>query len=186
MISRSITTVVVIAAVVGSALLGQQRFKRESAPTAVARTPDPGYAARDAELIETGEDGRPLYRLNAATIRQHPTNGSVQLDKVRMSYRGEESSQWSLSAERGAIRENNEHIELAGDVRVVGLLSGTGGLAQILTDRLNFDTRTEVASTPDPVTFIWAGRKLEGIGLTANLKDRQVRLESNVHGRFTP
>jgi LPS export ABC transporter protein LptC len=184
--SRGLTTLIVIAIVVGSALLAQQRFKREADAPAATQTEEPGYAARDAELIETGADGRPLYRLNAETIRQHPKEGSVQLDKVRMAYRAENSSQWTLSAAQGEIRENNEQIELEGDVRVVGLLPGTDGLAQIRTDRLSFDTRTEVASTREPVTLIWSGRELTGTGLVANLKDRQVRLESAVHGRFTP
>lgn len=186
MIYRGLATLIVIAAIVGAALLGQQRFKQGAPAPGQAQAEQPGYAARDAVLIETGSDGRPLYRLNADVIRQHPKDGSVQLDKVRMTYRGENSSQWALSARQGSVRENNVQIELTGDVRVVGVVPGTNGLAQILTDRLFFDTQTEVATTPDPVTLIWSGRELHGIGLVANLKDRRVRLESSVHGRFTP
>jgi lipopolysaccharide export system protein LptC len=183
--SKRLTALIVIAVIVGAALLGQQRFK-QAAPAAPARSEETGYFARNAELTETGEDGRPLYRLDAETILQRPKDDSVQLNKVRMTYRAENSSQWALSAEHGTVRENNEHIELAGDVRVAGVVPGTNGLAQILTDTLSFDTKTEVASTQDEVTVLWAGRELHGTGLTANLKDRQVRLESKVHGRFTP
>lgn len=186
MIYRGITTLIVIAVIVGAALLGQQHYNRPAPASLSARSAEPGYSARDAELTETGADGRPLYRLNAQVITQRPTDDSVQLDKVRMTYRAENSSQWALSAEHGTVRENNEHIELAGDVRVVGVVPGTNGLAQILTEKLSFDTRTEVASTREPVTLVWSGRKLHGKGLVASLKDRQVKLESGVHGRFTP
>jgi lipopolysaccharide export system protein LptC len=186
MIYRGITTLIVIAVIVGAAMLGQQRFNRGAPAPNQVRTAEPGYSARDAELTETGGDGRPLYRLDADTITQHPQDDSVRLDKVRMTYRAENSSQWALTAEHGTVRENNEHIELAGNVRVVGVVPGTNGLAQILTDKLSFDARTEVASTHEPVTLVWSGRELHGKGLVASLKDRQVKLESAVHGRFTP
>ena len=186
MISRGLTTLLVIVVVVASAILGQQRLSRDDDEAAPGEAPEPGYAARDAKLIETGTDGRPLYRLNADVIRQRPEDGSVQLEGVRMSYRGENSNQWSLTANTGSIQQNNEHIDLQGDVKVVGVLPGTSDLAQIRSERLAFDTRSEVVSTAEPVTLFWGVRELHGTGLHANLKERQVRLESTVHGSFTP
>lgn len=183
---RGLAILIVIAAIVGAAIVGQQHFKRSVPVPSRPQIEEPGYAARDAQLIETGADGYPLYRLNADMIRQRSQNGIVDLDKVRMTYRNENSSQWALTAEHGSVSANNEQIELMGDVRVVGVVPSSNGLAQILTDRLSFDTQTQIATTPQPVTLLWAGRELHGIGLVANLKDRQVRLESNVHGRFTP
>ena len=186
MFRRGLLTLIVIAVVVAAALLGQQRMGLGDEDTQLAQTPEPGYAARDAELTETGPDGRPLYRLNAAVIRQQPNDGSVQLEQVHMTYRGENSNQWALTADRGTIRQNNELIDLAGNVKVVGVLSGTTDLAQILSERLAFDTRSEEVTTADPVTLFWGAREIKGTGLHANLKDRQVRLESGVHGSFAP
>ncbi len=113
-IPRGIATLVIIAAVVGSALLGQQRWRTESDTVAYAQTEQPGYSARNAELIETGADGRPLFRLDAEVIRQRSQDDSVDLDNVHMSYRGERSSQWALTAQHGTVREGNEYIELDG------------------------------------------------------------------------
>jgi len=183
---RGLTALIVIAIVVGSALLAQQRFKRETATPIQTQTEQLGYAARDAELVETGDDGRPLYRLNAATIREYPKDSTVQLDQVQMTYRGENSNQWALSAEHGSVRERDEHIELHGNVRGVGVMSGVTGQAQFLTDRLFYDAKTGIATTPDPVTLRLGSRELTGTGLVANLKERRFRLESKVHGRFTP
>ena len=49
-------------------------------------TPDPGYAARDATVIETGYDGRERYRLNASVIRQQTESGIIELEKLAMDY----------------------------------------------------------------------------------------------------
>lgn len=186
MFKRVLSWLAVIGLIVGSAWLGHQPISEEPAAMASVHAQEPGYAARDAELTETGDDGRPLYRLNANTIHQQPEDGSVQLHQVRMAYRAENSSQWTLTAEQGALRENNEHIELTGDVRVIGVVPGGSDLAQIRTDRLSFNTQTEMVDTRDAVTLLWGSRELQGIGLTASLKDREVTLESAVHGRFTP
>ena len=43
---------------------------------------DPGYAARDAEVIETGYDGRERYRLKAAVIRQQTESGVIDLEQL--------------------------------------------------------------------------------------------------------
>ena len=187
MFRRGLLTLIVIAVVVAAALLGQQRMSRENEDAQLAQTPEPGYAARDAELTETGPDGRPLYRLNAQVIRQRPEDGTVQLEQVHMSYRGENSNQWALTADRGTILQNNEQIDLTGNVKVVGVLpGGTTELAQIQSEHLAFDTRTEIVTTRDPVKLLWGAREVNGTGLRANLKDRQVRLESGVHGSYAP
>lgn len=184
-IPRGVATLIIIAAVVGSALLGQQRWRTESDTVSYAQTEQPGYSATNAELIETGADGKPLFRLNAQTIRQKSQDDSVDLDKVHMSYRGERSSQWALTAKHGTVRENNERIELDGDVRVVGVLPGTTDLATIRTEKLSFNTRSEVADTREPVTLAWGTREIHATGLVANLKDEHVQLESDIHGRFS-
>lgn len=185
-IPRGIATLIIIAAVVGSALLGQQRWRTDNETISFAKTEQPGYSARDAELIETGADGRPLFRLNAETIRQRAQDDSVDLDKVHMSYRGERSSQWSMTAKHGTVRENNEHIELDGDVRVTGVLPGTSDLAVIRTEKLSFDTRAEIANTREPVILSFGSREIHAVGLIANLKDEHVKLESDIHGRYSP
>ena len=54
--------------------------------TAGAIPLDPGYAARDAEVIETGYDGRERYRLKAAVIRQQTESGVIDLEQLEMNY----------------------------------------------------------------------------------------------------
>ena len=44
---------------------------------------EPGYAAIHAELIETGADGHPLYRLDADRIEQPQPQGTIFLTACR-------------------------------------------------------------------------------------------------------
>ena len=56
------------------------------ADSSALMAPDPGYAARDAEVIETGYDGRERYRLNASVIRQQSDGGVIDLEQLEMDY----------------------------------------------------------------------------------------------------
>ncbi len=149
-------------------------------------TGDMGYAALNAEIVETGDDGRPLYTLSAGVIRQSLNSEVVNLEDVRMEFHGEEGNVWTARADYGQILEDAAHVHLTGAVSVSGVLPGSQEPARITTDRLSFDTRAEVVRTQSPVTLDWSGRTLRGRGLVASLKANTVRLESNVHGSFSP
>jgi LPS export ABC transporter protein LptC len=93
---------------------------------------------------------------------------------------------WTARAARGALAQNSGIVSLEGDVHVDGVLPGSEERAEISTQHLAFDTRSQVVATRDPVTIVMTGRQLNAEGLVASLKERHVQLESAVHGSFLP
>jgi lipopolysaccharide export system protein LptC len=184
MIYRLVVGLVVVGILVGTIMLGRQQGGSGAATPVEATDTVPGYAARSAVLVETGEDGRPVYTLNAELIRQRPNDRRVQLDGVRMSYRASDGNEWKVRADSGQIRDDGSQIELYGNVHVDGLLPGSDQPAEIRTSVLTLDTKAEVVHTKAPVVLRWGGQQLEASGLEANLKTRSVKLESRVHGFF--
>jgi hypothetical protein len=59
---------------------------------AAAQSLDPGYAARGAEVIETGYDGRERYRLNAQVIRQQTETGVIEASRPKPASSSSSSS----------------------------------------------------------------------------------------------
>ena len=139
-----------------------------------------------ATLIETGEDGRALYTVRAAEIRQDPRSDVVELEDVVLNYRDSRGDRWVLRSREGRLLEKSTRIELQGAVRVTGTLEGREGAARISTEQLSFDTDTEIVSSRVPVTLTWSGHRLEAVGMSADLKAQQLQLESAVQGRFAP
>jgi LPS export ABC transporter protein LptC len=183
---RIFTALAVLAVIAGTLLLGRSR--QSPAPTvadAVGQTGS-GYAARDAQVIETGADGRPLYTLHAESIVQKPEAATVHLEEVDMDYRDDSGNRWRVRANAGRILEDASRIELAGEVRVMGTPPGEYADAVITTERLIFDAARDLVITREPVTLVWSGRQLRARGLVADLKAQHVRLESDVHGSFNP
>ncbi len=182
MMRRILSGVAISALVIAAALLGNQQFGRDTVTAPARPGAEPGYAARDAVLIETGTDGRPLYTVDAEVIRQQPNRGVVMLDTVRVDYRGEGTNQWALSAQHGMIQEGSDIIELSGKVHAVGMLPQRNDLAQIFTEQLRYDPHQEVARIDAPVRLQMARCEMDALGLTANFKDQTIALESRVHG----
>jgi LPS export ABC transporter protein LptC len=186
MIFRIFATLTLLAFLAGSLILGRQRRDAETPALTNRATEDLGYSARDAQLIETGADGRPKYTLNAKFIEQHPKDQSVQLQVVHMILTDADDNRWTVDAQHGDIVGDGVNIHLSGDVHVSGLLPGSTQPADITSDRLSFDTRADIVTTSDPVIFSWADRQIHSVGIVANLKDSHVQLESAVHGIFQP
>lgn len=149
-------------------------------PGRLASNDDPGYSASGAEVIETGADGAPRYRLRADRIRQDPASGVVALEGVDMTVARSGDGSWRVQAERGDLPAGARRVALQGDVRL------DGEALSLRTAALDYDLDRNRVTAPGEVRFEMSGRTLEAAGLEADLDRRQARLASRVHGRFAP
>lgn len=172
-----------IAVLVGVFLLGR------GSGTVTSRSPEtqtfeqPGYSARNARVIETGEDGRPVFTLNAAVVRQRPNDGRVQLAAPRLSVVTQEGETIYAEARSGQIREDGSEVRLFGDVKLNGELSGTP--IEVRTSILLYETGPNRVTVPAPLTYRQTHGSLDAPGLVADLKQGSITLES-FNGTFDP
>ncbi len=159
---------------------------------------DPGYAARDAEVIETGFDGRERYRLKAAVIHQQTESGVIDLERLDMNYHrntqasagdapmssGIPGEVWHLTSDHGQVREEGNDVELTGNVRVTGPPQGDVEPLSLTTETLRINTPTEFIETDAAVKLRWSGHELDAVGMRADLKAGTLSLESDVNGHF--
>lgn len=198
--SRPLAYVAVIAVVAAAYFIGRLGRGNNGTDEAARQTPDPGYAAHDAEIIETGYDGRERYRLNAKVIRQQTEAGVIELETLEMNYHpgaqpgvaGEsrpaaaDQEVWHLVSDHGLVRADGDDVQLRGNVRVTGSAPGSGEPLSLTTSELRINTPTEFIETRAPVKVTWSGHEWNAKGLTADLKAGTLRLESDVHGKFAP
>jgi len=187
MIYRILGVLVILAIIViGGVLLGRDPLELTRATPPAPPPASAGYSARDATLIETGADGAPLYTVHAVTIEQPAAAEYVNLDDVTIDFRDSRGQIWNARADHGRIESDATQFELQGGVKISGHLPGSPDLAQLTTEVLSLDTRTEIARTDAPVQIDWGGRQVTAHGMVARLKDQHVRLKSDVHGSFSP
>lgn len=187
MILRVLASAAVIALLIAGWLaLSSEQDGPTVAPPSVRAAGNPGYTASNADLVETGPDGRPMYTLHAAEIRQPPAAQFAVLDDVTMQFRDQTGQLWNGRANRGLVWNGASQIDLSGAVRLWGSLASTQQSVQISSERLAVDTRTEIVNTNDPVVLEWGRQRLQARGLVAHLREQHVKLESDVHGTYQP
>ena len=199
--SRTLKYVAAIAVIGVAYFIGVRGSEDSETDTATTLAPDPGYAARDAQVIETGYDGRERYRLNARVIRQRTEAGVIELEELTMNYHVEAQDKppatsvpatpasadvWHLTSNRGEVRDNGDDVQLSGNVRVTGPAPGDGEPLSLTTESIRINTPTEFIETSAPVKLRWSGHVIDARGMQADLKAGTLRLESDVNGHFYP
>jgi len=185
MIYRIFAVLVFIVVIGGTIFFGGQQTET-AAPTIVEEQHEPGYTARDAKLVQTGPDGHPLYTVDAEVIRQQPNDNTIDLEQATLGFHDANGALWTARGEQGQVGQDTGTVELSGNVHVNGTPQGTLQPAEIVTNRLAFDTNTKITSTREPVTLTWSGQEIKGKGMRATLNDGRVQLESAVRGIAVP
>ena len=145
-------------------------------------SPEPGFAAVRAHLIETGEDGLPLYRLDAEHIEQPQPQGTIYLTSPKLDYQPAPGNHWTLTAQNGQMPQDAHIADLSGDVHAQGLPTGSDAVMHIDTDQLQLDMVQQLATSSSTVRVDWGGNRLNGHGMRADLKNDTLQLASKVHG----
>ena len=153
----------------------------EATTAATRRDAEPGYVAIGADLLDTGADGQPQYRLRAARIDQATPTSDLTLSDMEFQHQGR--SVWTLSAQHGLMPLASEQLQLAGDVHASGTLGATP--ISIRTESLDVDLQQQKLDTRAAVSIDWGNNRLSANGLHADMKSDSLRLESHIHGEFT-
>jgi LPS export ABC transporter protein LptC len=160
--------------------------RRPHAPTDAKQADLPGYYLKNAVLTDYDLNGNPSIRIEAERIDQIAHGNEVALYNVRVNYEGDGGQTWVMVGDVAHVQPGGKIIDVSGNVRLQGESTGTEGTAVIRTDTLTYDVPDSIATTKDDVRIEYGGHTLTARGLTANLKERTMRLESKVNGRFHP
>jgi LPS export ABC transporter protein LptC len=179
-------TVLAVAALIISTWILSSPSHRPSAPGA-SQTDLPGYYLKNAILTDYDESGVPIIRIEAERIDQIAHGNEVQLYKVRVNYDAPGGQNWLLVGDTAHVRPGGTIVDVAGNVRLEGEPSAADPTPAIMhADTLTYDVPSAIASTKGDVRIDFGKHVQTARGLTANLKDQTIRLESKVNGRFHP
>jgi lipopolysaccharide export system protein LptC len=146
----------------------------------------PGYFMTGVDLEEFGAEGKLRIGLQSISATEDPATGVVRLSDVAVDYHAPTGRTWYLTANEARVPPGGRTVEFEGDVRLSGRPGEDPVAAELHTARLLLDTVTEVAKTRAPVEIAFGAHRMRALGMSAELKSGNLRLESSVNGRFTP
>ncbi len=140
----------------------------------------PGYVALDADLTETGEDGRALYRLQATRIERAANSNAISLIKPRLSYQPAPDAQWTVRADSGSLQPDSQQLRLSGDIVASGGNAADPPVT-LRTASLAVDMLQQQADTDGRVYLEQDRMQLNALGLHLNLRQLTWTLDSDGH-----
>ena len=146
----------------------------------------PGYYLTGVDLEEFGTDGQLRIGLQSISATEDPASGVVRLADVAVDYHSPAGRTWHLVANEARVPPGGRTVEFEGDVTLEGRPGDDAAAAELHTARLALDTVTEVATTRAAVELALGAHRVRALGLRAELKTGNLRLDSDVNGRFTP
>jgi len=146
----------------------------------------PGYYLKNAVLTDYDAAGNPGIRIEAERIDQIAHGSEVALYNIRVAYQAPNGQSWVMVGDVAHVQPGGNVVDVTGNVRLQGEGAGREASAVVHTDTLSYNVPDAVASTKSDVRIDFAQHTLTAHGLIANLKERTMRLESKVNGRFHP
>jgi LPS export ABC transporter protein LptC len=186
MIFRIFTVLAVIALAISTWILSSPA--RKPAAVSVAEKSDlPGYYLKNAVLTDFDIAGTPGIRVEAERIDQVDHGNEVSLTNVKVDYQAPGGQTWTMVGDTAHVQPGGKVVDVAGHVRLEGAPSASNPTPAIMhADTMSYDVPNGIATTKGDVRIDFGKHFQTAHGLTANLKDQTIRLESKVNGRFHP
>ncbi len=185
MFFRIFTVLAVVALAISTWYLSSPAHRPK--PTlSVAGADLPGYYLKNTVLTDYDATGAPSIRIKAERIDQIDHSAEVELSNVRVDYQASSGQDWVMFGDTGHVQPGGKVVDVQGNVRLQGDSTDGSPVPVVHTDSLSYDVPDAIVTTKNDVRIDFGPHSLTGRGLVANLKERTMRLESKVHGRFQP
>jgi LPS export ABC transporter protein LptC len=186
MIFRVLVVLALIAVAVSSWMLTSPG-RNVAAPSSADRPELPGYYLKNAVLTDFDVAGAPGMRIEAERIDQVDHGKEVTLSDVKVDYIAPGGQTWTMVGDTAHVQPGGNIVDAAGHVRLEGAPTPADPTPAIMhSDTMSYDVAAGIASTKSDVRIDFGKQFLTSHGMTANLKDQTIHLESKVNGRFYP
>jgi LPS export ABC transporter protein LptC len=186
MLFRVFTVLAVIALAISTWILSSPAH-RPAATNAANKADLPGYYLKNAILTDYDATGVPGVRIEAERIDQIAHSNEVQLSNVKVDYDAPGGQSWVMVGDTAHVQPGGKIVDVAGNVRLQNEPTAADPTPAVVhTDTLSYDVPDAIATTKSDVRIDFGKHTLTARGLTANMKERTLHLESKVNGRFYP
>lgn len=169
---------------IGALMVWLQEINLPTAHTLLpAEHGEPDYYIEVAQLTRFNVQGQRIQRLDSEQVTHYPEQDISLFEKPLMHHYSPQGQVWRVLAERAEHRGENE-IYLEDNVVITPINPNSAYIPEFLTDRLWIDSLANLASTPDPVSFISPGGITTGKGFSIELNTGLAEILQEVKGNY--
>lgn len=145
---------------------------------------EPDTIVENFDALAFNRSGNPLHRLKASRLIHYMDDDTTVLETPHFSVLDRESARSEVTARRGQVSSNGQHIHFLGDVRLTRK-NPEGRLPLTLeTEYLWVTPDTGIMRTDKPVTLKQGETVINAGKLLANNQSKEITLSGGVHGSY--
>jgi lipopolysaccharide export system protein LptC len=176
---------VILMALLAAATFWIERLVQPDDTTPAARSRHiADFSAEGFRLVQMNRDGVADTVLAAERGVHYADDGTTELTAPRLSRQRPGEAAIEVRAQRGLVDRDAETIELTGSVRASRAATAGQPALQLETSALTVSLPDETADTNAPVRITRGDSILEGTGMHADGRGRQIELASGVRATF--
>jgi lipopolysaccharide export system protein LptC len=145
---------------------------------------EPDTIVRKFDALAFSTAGKPLHRLSAERLIHYLDDDTTVLEKPRFSILDEDSARTDVSADRGQVSGDGQHVHFLGHVRLTRLAPGDRTPTTLATEYLWIIPDARVMQTHVPVTLTQGRAVITAGNLLVNDTTKQISLAGGVHGHY--
>jgi lipopolysaccharide export system protein LptC len=173
----------------GFALIAVDRYTQKlNQPLSEEQISEADYYGERLINWRYGVNGKLEQTFQAQRSDHYPNVGITRFSAPMVTSRDERGQIWQVSAQNGALKDNEQIIHFNQTVRIEPISTGeqTPEAMLIETDALTYDIRQQIAATDLPVTLTGPSSHATATGMTLDLMRQRVELKTEVKTTYEP
>ncbi|MGB9110624.1 MAG: LPS export ABC transporter periplasmic protein LptC [Telluria sp.] len=137
---------------------------------------DPDYIIDNFSFVRMTETGQPRYVISGERLTHRPANNTSLIDKPVVQSMSAERPRMTITANTARVNQDQNQIDLSGNVDIVRPAGKTTQPLRIRTQALTFLPDEDIAKTDQPIEMQLGAASATGVGMLANNATQQLTL----------
>ncbi len=159
----------------GSFWLVQVMQGEENAP-GVSAGNEPDYIVDNFSWVRMSEAGKPRYVISGERLTHRPVDNTALVDKPVVQSLTDEHPPMTMTSDRGLVSQNQNQIDLTGNVDIRRPAAPGSDPLRIRTEVLTILPDEEIAKTDKPIHMTLGSASVDSVGMVANNATQQIAL----------
>ena len=137
---------------------------------------EPDYIIDNFSWVRMSETGKPRYVISGERLTHHPVDNTALVDKPVVQSLTVEHPPMTMTAERALVSQNQNQIDLTGNVDIKRPAGAKSEPLRIRTEALTVLPDEDIVKTDKAIEMQLGASSVTGVGMLANNATQQVHL----------
>jgi len=137
---------------------------------------EPDYIIDNFSWVRMSETGKPRYVISGERLTHHPVDNTALVDKPVVQSLTVEHPPMTMTAEHALVSQNQNQIDLTGNVDIKRPAGAKSEPLRIRTEALTVLPDEDIVKTDKAIEMQLGASSVAGIGMLANNATQQVHL----------